>query len=150
MLLTEIWLFWNWMANIPTMCITTTTLTETTYCYQLLSTGHSVVALAVKNPCANAGDVRDLGSISGLGRSPGGRHGNPLQYSCLENPMDRGTWQAAVHGVTKSWTQLKQLSVQAHVRTQYTLHIYYFHKNLKNYVLLFFPFIKESIEIQVY
>ena len=55
------------------------------------------MALVVKNTPANAGDVRDVGLISGLGRSPGGEHGNPLQYSCLENPMDRGTWQAIVH-----------------------------------------------------
>ena len=58
----------------------------------------------VKNQAANAGDVRDMGSIPGSGRSPEGGHGNPLQYSCLENPMDRGGWQATVHGVTKSWT----------------------------------------------
>ena len=58
----------------------------------------------VKNPPANAGDVRDPGSIPGSGRSPGGGHGNPLQYSCLENPMDRGDWRATVHGVTKSQT----------------------------------------------
>ena len=59
----------------------------------------------VKNPPANAGDG-DAGSIPGLGRSPGGGHSNPLQYPCLENPMDRGTWQATVYGVTKSRTQL--------------------------------------------
>ena len=64
----------------------------------------------IKNPPASAGDVRDTGSIPGLGRSPGGEHGNPLQYSCLENPMDRGAWRATVHGVTKSRTQLEQLS----------------------------------------
>ena len=58
----------------------------------------------VKNPPANLGDSRDAGSIPGLGRSPGGGHGNPPQYSCLENPMDRGAWQAKVHGVTKSQT----------------------------------------------
>ena len=52
----------------------------------------------IKNLPANAGDA---GSIPGLGRFPGGGHGNPLQYSCLENPMDRGAWHAAVHGVTK-------------------------------------------------
>ena len=57
------------------------------------------VVLVVKNPPANAGDVRDMGSIPGLGRSPGGQHGNPLQYSCLENPMDRRAWQATVHRV---------------------------------------------------
>ena len=55
----------------------------------------------VKNPPANAGDAGDVGSIPGLGRSPGDGNGNPLQYSCLENPMDRGEWQATVHGVTK-------------------------------------------------
>jgi len=69
------------------------------------------VVLVVKNPPANAGDLRDAGSISGLGRSLGGRHGNPLQYSCLENPMDRGAWWALVHRVTKSQTLLKQLSM---------------------------------------
>ena len=70
----------------------------------------SQVALIVKNPPANAGDVRDSGLIPGSGRSPGGGHGNPLQYSCLENPMDRGAWWAAVHGVPKSRTRLKRLS----------------------------------------
>ena len=64
----------------------------------------SQVVLVVKNPPAKAGDVIDVGLIPGLGRSPGGGHGNPLQYSCLENPMDRGAWQATVHGVTKSRT----------------------------------------------
>ena len=60
----------------------------------------------VKNLPANAGDVRDVGLIPGLGRSPGGGNGNPLQYSCLENPMDRGDWLATVHGVTKGQMQL--------------------------------------------
>ena len=54
-----------------------------------------------------------MGSIPGLGRPPGGGNGNPLQYSWLENPMDRGAWWATVLGVTKSWTRLKQLSTQA-------------------------------------
>ena len=63
-----------------------------------------LVALMVKDPPANAGDVRDTGSIPGSGRSPGGGHGNPLQYSCLENPVDRGAWQATVHRVAKSQT----------------------------------------------
>ena len=62
------------------------------------------MALVVKNPPDNEGDIRDVGSIPGLGRSPGGWHGNPLQYSCLENPMDRGAWQAVVHRVTKNQT----------------------------------------------
>ena len=60
--------------------------------------------LVVKKPPANAGDIRDMGSIPGLRRSPRGGHGNPLQYSCLESPMDRGAWQAIVHEVAKSWT----------------------------------------------
>ena len=55
----------------------------------------------------NAGDIKDPGSITGLGRSPRGGHGNPLQYSCLENPIDRGPWRATVYGATKSQTQLK-------------------------------------------
>ena len=58
----------------------------------------------VKNPPANAGDIRDAGLVTGSVRSPGGRHGNPLQYSCLENPMERRAWWATVHRVTKSWT----------------------------------------------
>ena len=57
----------------------------------------------VKNPPDNAGCVRDTGSIPGLGRSPGGGHGDPWQYCCLENPRDRGAWWAMVHRVTKSW-----------------------------------------------
>ena len=67
----------------------------------------SQVALVVKNPPANAGDVRDVGSIPGLGRAPGGGHDNPLQYSCLENPMDRGAWQATAHRVTQNQTGMK-------------------------------------------
>ena len=63
----------------------------------------------VKNMSVNAGDARDRGSIPGSGWSPGGGNGNPPQCSCLENPMDRGTWRAVVHGVTKSWTR-QQLS----------------------------------------
>ena len=60
----------------------------------------------VKNPPANAGDTRDMGSIPGLGRFSGIGNGSPLQYSCLENSMDRGTWWATVHGRAKSQTQL--------------------------------------------
>ena len=73
----------------------------------------SQVALVVKIPPANAGDVRDAGLIPRSGRSPGGGHGNPLQYSCLENPMDRGAWWATVHGVAKSRAQLKWLSTHS-------------------------------------
>ena len=65
----------------------------------------SQVALVVKNLPANAGDIRDAGSIPGLGRSPGEGNGNPLQYSCLENPMDRGAWQGIVPRVSQSLTE---------------------------------------------
>ena len=71
--------------------------------------GASQVVLVVKNPFASAGDMRDSGSIPGSGRSPGGGNGNPLQYSCLENPMDRGNWQATVHGIARvghNWSKL--------------------------------------------
>ena len=67
----------------------------------------------VKNLPANAGDARDASLIRGLGRSPRGGHGNPLQYSCLENPMDGGVWWATVHEATKGWTRLKQPSTHA-------------------------------------
>ena len=67
----------------------------------------------VKNLPANAGDIRDAGLIPGSGRSPRGGHGSPLQYSCLENPLDRGPWWAMVHRVTKNKTRLKQLSMHA-------------------------------------
>ena len=66
--------------------------------------GASQVALVVKKLSANAGDLRDMGSILGSRRSPGGEHGNPLQYSCLKNSMDRGAWRATVHSVAKSQT----------------------------------------------
>ena len=66
----------------------------------------------VKSPPANSGD---MGSIAGSGRSPGEGSGNPLQYSCLGNPMDRETWQATVHGVTKSWTQLSDGACKSQV-----------------------------------
>ena len=72
----------------------------------------SQVALKVKNPPANEGDT---GSIPGSGRSPGGEHGNPLQYSCLENPMDSGVWQATVHGVAKSRTRLQCCSTRQYL-----------------------------------
>ena len=71
------------------------------------------MSLVVKNVLANAGDLRGKGLIPGLGRSSGGGNGNPLQYSCLENPMDRGAWQVTVHWVAKSQTQMKRLSMQA-------------------------------------
>ena len=69
-----------------------------------MTTGASQVALVVKYLPASRADLRDVGSIPGSGRSLGGGHGNPLQYSCLGNPKDRGAWWAIVHGVTKSRT----------------------------------------------
>ena len=62
--------------------------------------------LVLKNLSANAGDIGDVDLIFGWGKSPGGRHGNPLQYSCLGNPMGRNTWWATVHRAAKSWTHL--------------------------------------------
>ena len=73
----------------------------------------------VKNLPANAGGTRDTGLIPGLGRFPGGRNGNPLQYSYLENPMDRGAWWATVNGVARTWTQL---STHAWTWTQLSTH----------------------------
>ena len=70
----------------------------------------SQVALVVKNPPAKAGGIRDVCLITGLARSPGGGHGNPLQYSCLENPRDGGAWWAAICGVAQSRIRLKRLS----------------------------------------
>ena len=78
--------------------------------------GASQVALVVKNPPDNPGDARDTDSIPGLGRSPGGGNGNPLQDSCLGNPMGRGAWWAIVHRVAKSWTRLSNL---AHMHTDW-------------------------------
>ena len=66
--------------------------------------------LVVKNPLANAGDIRDVGLIPGLGRPPGGGYGNLVQYSCLDNPMDRGVWQAIAYGVAEL-TMTKRRSV---------------------------------------
>ena len=73
---------------------------------QLVSLFRALGGMVVKNLPANAGDARDAGSIPGLGRSPGGGNGNPLQYSCLGNPMDTGAWLAIIHGVAKSQTRL--------------------------------------------
>ena len=80
----------------------------------------------VKNLPANAGDIRDMGSIPGSGRSPGEGKGYSLQYSCLENPMDRGAWRATVHRVAKSQTKLKRFSthVRARAHTHTHTHTY--------------------------
>ena len=76
----------------------------------------------VKNLSANAGDVRDVGFIPTLGRSPEEGRGNPLQYSCLENPMDRGAWWATIHGVSKSQIRLKCLST-SHIQSSFNLEV---------------------------
>ena len=73
----------------------------------------SQVALVVKKPRANAGDLRGSGLIPGSRKSLAGRYGNPLQYSCLENPMDRAAWRTTVHRVKKSRMQLKQLTAHS-------------------------------------
>ena len=70
------------------------------------------------NPPANAGDLRDAGSISGSGKSPGKGHGNPLQYSCLENSIDRGAWQATVYGAAKKSDVTEPLSLLLVVRSR--------------------------------
>ena len=75
----------------------------------------------VRYPPANAGDIRDTSSIPGLGKAPGGGHGNPLQYSCLENPMDGGIWWATTHGTAKSWTQLSDFTLQREMYNGITL-----------------------------
>ena len=75
----------------------------------------------IKNPPANAGDAGEMGSIPGWRRSPEVGNGSPLQYSCLENPIDRGTWQATVHGVAKSQTRL---STQARMCSSWSLNAY--------------------------
>ena len=83
--------------------------------------------LVVENLPAN-GDVRDMGSIPGSGKSSGGGHDNPLRYSCLENPMDRGTWQAAVHWAAKSRTRLKWLHKHTYIHTtEVTTHTPHYH-----------------------
>ena len=102
------------VGSIPVQCSIVTSMgmesrRECIYVYVWASQ----VALVVKNPPATAGDVIDVGSIPGSGRCPGGGHGNPFQNSCLGDPMDRRAWQATVHRVTKSPTQLKRLSTDA-------------------------------------
>ena len=77
----------------------------------IFGSGQWTVVLVVKNSPANAENIRDMGSVHGFGTSPGGGHGNPLQYSCLEHPIDRGAWWATAHGITKGQTQLKQFSM---------------------------------------
>ena len=90
------------------------------------------MALVARSLPPNAGDIGDVGSIPGSGRPPGGGHGNPLQYSCLENSMNRGALWATVHGVAKSWTQLS-----THTHTAVDI-------KLKKKKLLFSPSLKRE------
>ena len=78
----------------------------------------SQVVLVLRNPPANAGDIRNLGSIPELGRPPEGEHGNPLQYSCLENPMERRAWWPTVYCGAKSWTQLRRFSIASPIEEE--------------------------------
>ena len=84
------------------------------YNLQLTAPFKDCILTAVKNLPTNARDTRDKGSIPDSGRSPGGGHGNPIQFSCLGNSMDRGSWQSTVHGVIKSWTQLNTWHLLTH------------------------------------
>ena len=91
------------------------------YSLFISSTGNfpaSQGALVLRNPPANAGDIRDVGSIPGWGRFPGEGHGNPLQYPCMENPRDRGAWWLTVHWVAQNRTGLKRLTTQHTLETQ--------------------------------
>ena len=88
--------------------------------------------LVVRNPPANAGDVRDAGVIPGLGKTPGEESGNPLQYPCLDNSMDRGAWWAMLHRVAKSWAWLKRFSMHACMHYQRA-------------VSSFFPYILDTV-----
>ena len=101
------------------------------------------MALAVKNLPANAGDVRDVGLIPGSERSPGGRHGVLLQYSCLENPMDRGAWWAIIHMVPKTWTCLKRLSSNSMLNNGINFH----HWKLGLFLIQKFSFIYKKMRI---
>ena len=94
----------------------------------------SRVVQVVKNPSAKAEDIRDVGLIPGLGSSPGGGSDNPLQYSCLENPMDRGAFWITVHRVTKSQTGLKWLSMHTVFHCIYRYHIFFIHSSVDGHL----------------
>ena len=95
------------------------------------------MALVLKDPPTDAGDVRDAGSIPGSERSPGEGNGNPLQYSCLENPMDRGAWWATVHGVTKRhhWSDLAHTHVTDYIFTWFLVNLYSLSSHQKAYFI---------------
>ena len=120
LLLMEIWLVSS-LEWLQTMLL---------WAYLHMHSGLPRWRLVVKNPLASAGDERDAGSIPAWGRSPGGRQDTPLQYSCLENPMDRGACQAIVHRVTHSQTQLKQLRMHTCICTLLHINTYLQRTNL--------------------
>ena len=97
----------KWKSEIVHFEKTFGTLLKRLNVHLLYDLGASQVGLVIKNLPANAGGIRDMSLITGLGRSPGGGHSNPLQYSCLENPRDGGAWWAAVSRIAQSETQLK-------------------------------------------
>ena len=107
------WSIWGWHQALPPelvviQLIDSTCIMPRKLRYSLMVLGvPSQVALMVKKSVCNAGDARDTGLIPGSGKAPGEGNGNPFQYSCLENSMDRGAWQARVHGVAKSSTWLR-------------------------------------------
>ena len=103
-------------------------------CVCILYCGASQVAVVVKNLPACAGDIRDVGSVPGMARFPGGGKGYSLQYSCLENPTDRGVWWATVHGVTKSRTQISDKHTHTIKETHKLLYI----QNVKQYCSKFY------------
>ena len=103
----------------------------TTEKFEVMQRWASQVALVVKNLPANAGDLRDLGLVPGSGRSPGEGNGNPLQYSCLENSMERGAWWATVPGLVKSQTQFRDWT--GNIEVSWIIKIQFF--KIKNEVL---------------
>ena len=92
--------------NLPPRCLQSCHHVQPSFSFKQMRSSSLVCLSVVKNPPASVGDTGDAGSILGSGRSPGERNGNSFQYSCLENSMHRGAWQASVHGVAKSCTQL--------------------------------------------
>ena len=100
------WMSWILQAFIPSLSLLLKLLSWYLLKKILHKKFYLQVALVIKNPPASAGDAREASSIPGAGRSPGEGNGNPRQYSCLENPMDREAWWATVHGVAKSRTRL--------------------------------------------
>ena len=117
-MLLQMALFHSFLGWVIFHCIPVPHLLYPSICWQTFRLSYVLafhLALLVKSLLANAGDVKDAGLIPGLGRSPGGGHGNPLWYSCLENLMDKGAWWATVHSVVQSWTRLKWFTHITHV-----------------------------------